>query len=149
MQRQDTGGDNHLDPREESHRVTACQMTVVFVSFLPALWLVVAGQFSLAPAAACATCGVLLWTSGCEDGGHQPAASACAFETSARPPNARIGVQSGPDRFSSPDLILSPNPSLPLPTRFFYRPEQPFTLARCWQFDLRAAHEPRAPTSVS
>jgi len=149
MQRANPARECFMEFENPSLSPRLCRITVVIASFLPALWLALSGPSSLAPVAGCVTCGVLAWAANSKDTGQDRSASAYAFETSARPTNSRIGVQTGPDRFSSPAGVASVFAEPARLALSFHAPEKLMALAHSWQFDLRTALEPRAPSSVS
>jgi hypothetical protein len=64
--------------------------------------------------------------------------------------NRRLSAQPGHDGFAGPDALALPHTALPHPAlHALALSSENLGLAQCWQFRLRAASEPRAPTLVS
>jgi len=148
MQRLDSVNDRFLGSRRIGLNFNSCSRTLVIASVLPALWLVVSAQSLFAPAAGCVTCSAVCAFNR-EESNHEHSPLDFAFQSPARPTPSRPGLQSGPDRLACPPDAAVGCPDLTPETLFFNQPESSLVLARTWQFDLRAALEPRAPSSVS
>ncbi len=125
-------------------------MRILIASLLPTLWLVNSAQGFLVPVADCATFGFCSFAAFFENGAEGASKHPGSFFLAARPHNLRLGLKSGPDK---DPLLQTIHPSRWLKPAFrslsSSPPEIPLLLARGWQFVLRTALEPRAPSLVS
>ena len=124
------------------------RVKITLVVLLPALWLMASGQRFLDPCANCTSASV--WAHSFKGGNPCPSAETGSVDLSARRANSRISSQPPKPNFFSLERI---GRSESLHDQFFaYYPsnrEGLNALAIRWQFDCRAAPEPRAPSSVS
>lgn len=127
------------------------RVKVALVSLLPVLWLMAAGQSFADPCRSCATASASDSKFGLESGRHCPSnKESSSIDLSARRGSARIGSQSAKASF----FPVEPTTGSQVNGRRFLANfssvrEGPRALATRWQFDYRAASEPRAPSSVS
>src|SRR5262249_39253887 len=127
------------------------RVKVALVSLLPVLWLMASGQSFAEPCRNCATANKPDSKFALESGQRCPSNEATVFtDLSARRANARIGSQSAKLIFFPVEPAIG---SRSVDRRFLAvfssLREGPCALAVRWQFDCRAASEPRAPSSVS
>jgi len=126
------------------------RVKVALVSLLPALWLMASGQCFARPCDSCATDNAPDSKFALESGKHCPSKEANSIDLSARRANARIGSHlAKANFFSSEQTTSSRSVDRRFLTDFSSSREGPRALATRWQFDCRAASEPRAPSSVS
>jgi len=79
---------------------------------------------------------------------HAPADS--SFDEAVQRWSRRLNVQPGSDGFSPPATVALREPATHDPSALCtHLPLANLALAQSWQFDWRAASEPRAPSSLS
>jgi hypothetical protein len=127
------------------------RVKVALVSLLPVLWLMASGQYFADPCGACPTGGAPDSKFALESGKHCPSNEATSsIDLSARRANARIGSHlAKANFFPAEPTTNSRSVDRRFLTDFSSSREGPRALATRWQFDCRAASEPRAPSSVS
>src|SRR5258705_1863614 len=124
------------------------RVKVTLVALLPALWLMASGQCFADPRGGRETISARDSKFAFESGKHCPSNEPCSTDLSARRAKARIGSHSakGNPFFIEPiahSQVTHPRFS----GNFSSVREGPLALATHWQFDCRAAPEPRAPSS--
>jgi hypothetical protein len=127
------------------------RIKILFAMWLPLLWLAAAAGISDgAPTGPSGAARAFLSTADADRNQRGPAGDDCASKQLARSMGRRVGTPSGSDPTTS--LIFTANTRFsglePVPALFSVV-EAPAGLARTWQFYLRAASEPRAPSAVS
>jgi hypothetical protein len=127
------------------------RVRIALVSLLPVLWLMASGQSFADPCRNCAPANKYDSKFALESGKRCPSNEAtAATDLSVRRTNARIGSQSAKQNFFPFEpTIGSRSVGQGFFAGFSSLRESPCALAVRWQFDYRAASEPRAPTSVS
>src|SRR5882724_11568897 len=125
------------------------RVKVTLVSLLPALWLMSSGQYFLDP------CGNFVTASACdstfafESGQHCPSNAESSIDLSPRRANSRVGSHSAKTHFPFAEPVVDSQADYRrLLANFSPQRKAPLALATRWQFDCRAAPEPRAPSSV-
>jgi hypothetical protein len=129
------------------------RVKITLAALLPTLWLMAAGQSFADPCgghATLTTVNAFDSEFAFESGKHCPSNDPCSTDLSARRAKARIGSHSAKGIFfvtrpTTRSQVAQPTFS---PNSSSVR-EGPRALATRWQFDCRAAPEPRAPSSVS
>jgi hypothetical protein len=138
--------------RPESDVVKALmdRMKVTLVALLPALWLMASGQYFLDPCGNCPAASASDSSFAFEKGQHCSSNEAGSIDLSARRTNLRVGAQSAKSNFFPVGPTVGSNSvSQRFSAVLSSNREGPLALATRWQFDCRAAPEPRAPSSVS
>lgn len=126
------------------------RVKITLVSLLPALWLMSSGQYFLDPCGNCATARTHDSTFAFESGQHCPSNAKSSIDLSARRANSRVGSHSAKTIFPLVEPVVgSQVHDRRFLATFSSSSESPRALATRWQFDYRAAPEPRAPSSVS
>jgi hypothetical protein len=126
------------------------RVKVTLVALLPALWLMASGQSFTGRCPSCASASSRDSTLALESGQCCPSDAAGSVGLSALRANPRIGAHSAKSNFrplEPIDYSQAFNRTL-----FANSPSQRdglIALAVRWQFDCRAASEPRAPSLVS
>jgi hypothetical protein len=125
------------------------RVKVTLVSFLPALWLMASGPCLVDPCGNCATVSTCGSAFAFEKGKHCPSSGTSCIDVSALPSGARMGSHSVKGNL----FCVQPTTGSVVDRRFLanfsFDREGALALATRWQFDCRAAAEPRAPSSVS
>jgi hypothetical protein len=126
------------------------RVKVTLAALLPALWLMASGQCFADPCAGGATAGARDSKVAFESGKRCPSNEAYSIDLSVRRASARIGSHSAKGNFffTEPTTRSQVAHSRFLGNFTSVR-EGPQALAARWQFDCRAASQPRAPSSVS
>src|ERR1051326_4300729 len=125
------------------------RVKITFVVLLPALWLMASGQGLLDPCDQCINAGAQDSVLAFESGQHCPSSAAGTVDLPARRTNPRAGVHSAKRNFPPLGPIArSQAPDRTLRISCSQRAAA-LALAARWQFDYRAASEPRAPSLVS
>jgi hypothetical protein len=126
------------------------RVKVTLVALLPALWLMASGQSFLNPCAHCASATSRDSASAFESRHSCPSGAAGSVDLSARRANPRIGAQSAKSNFPPFEPINGSQAfDRTFPANSSSQREGLIALAVRWQFDFRAASEPRAPSLVS
>jgi hypothetical protein len=127
------------------------RVKVALVSLLPVLWLMASGQSFAEPCRNCATANKADSKFALESGRRCPSHEATAsIDLSVRRAKARIGSQSAKTSFFPVEpTIGSQSVDGRFSSGFSSFHDGACALAVRWQFDCRAASEPRAPSSVS
>jgi hypothetical protein len=126
------------------------RVKITLAAMLPALWLLASGQCFVDGRGGC---GDLRSgeTAGVNEGGkHRDSNAQCSSELSARRTSSRIGTQ--PAKGYHPKL--EPISGLQFSNHWLFavsnsQAQGPSALASRWQFDCRAAPQPRAPSLIS
>jgi len=126
------------------------RVKVALASLLPVLWLMASGQDLADPCGACPTGSACDSKFAFENGKRCPANEGSSTELSTCRANTRIGSHSAKGNL----FFVEPTDGSEAVGRRFLADfsslrEGPRTLVTRWQFDCRAAPEPRAPSSVS
>lgn len=126
------------------------RVKVTLVALLPALWLIASGERLLGSCGHCSTPTTSVTKHAFENDKGCPSTGYGSVDLSARRVNSRISSQPGKVAFFFLDSTAR-SESLRAQSLANIHPcrEGPIALAARWQFDSRAAPEPRAPTSVS
>jgi hypothetical protein len=125
------------------------RVKVALVSLLPVLWLMASGQSLAGPCSNCSTASTADLKFALKSGKRCSSDESGSIDLSARRANARIGSHSARSNFFPIEPTIS---SRSVDRRFladFSSLPEGSVLATRWQFDYRAAAEPRAPSSVS
>lgn len=126
------------------------RVKITLVSLLPALWLMSSGQCFLDPRGNSAAPDPCDSTSAFESGQSCPSNTHSSIDLSARRSNPRVGSHSAKTNFPFVEPVVgSPAHSRRFLATFSSYSKAPLALTTRWQFDYRAAPEPRAPSSVS
>jgi hypothetical protein len=123
---------------------------VMLTWLLPTLGLVAGGQYAFKPISLFPAEGVSALLAPSSQGKSGNRSDARAFEQSVRVQHRRLGTHFGPS--GGPTLAILTEPQVLAWDRVSFVPigsEAILRLAKSWQFQLRAASEPRAPSSVS
>ncbi len=126
------------------------RVKITFVALLPALWLISSGQGFLDPCGNCASASAEDSSGVFQSGQHCPSSAAGTVDLSSLRANPRIGAHS-PRIPISPFQLIGRSPALHrvASDNFSSQPQAALALAARWQFDFRAASEPRAPSLLS
>jgi hypothetical protein len=126
------------------------RVKVMLAWLLPTLGLAASEYYVLVPVSGSPVgCACALFSAS-KQGKRTPLPDVRSFAQSARLQNRRMGTQSGPSGLSAPVLGLELPLVAPGRVRLSgFSSEAALGLAKRWQFDLRTALEPRAPSSVS
>jgi len=138
--------------RPESDVVKALmdRVKVTLVALLPALWLMASGQYFLDPCGNCPATSASNSSFAFEQGKHCSSNETGSIDLSARRTNLRVSAQSAKNNFFPVEpAIGSKSVSQRFSAVLSSDREGPLALATRWQFDCRAAPQPRAPSSVS
>src|ERR1051325_3993860 len=126
------------------------RVKVTLVALLPALWLMASGQYFLDPCGNCPAASAADSAYAIQKAENGPSSETGSVDLSTRRANLRIGQQSLRGNFFFVQPIAR---SQPVDEQFLSElssnREGPPVLAARWQFDCRAAPEPRAPSSLS
>jgi len=127
------------------------RVKVALVSLLPVLWLMASGQYFADPCRNCATTKASDSKFALESGKRCPSNDATSStDLSARRANARIGSHlTKANLFPVEPTTGSGSVDGRFLVDFSSACDGPRALATRWQFDCRAAPQPRAPSSVS
>jgi hypothetical protein len=126
------------------------RVKVTLAALLPALWLMASGQCFADPCGSCATVSARDSKFAFESGKQCPSNEASSIDLSARRAKARIGSHSAKANLFFIEPIAHSKVAHPkFSGNFSSVREGPLALATRWQFDCRAAPQPRAPSSVS
>ncbi len=126
------------------------RVRIIFAVVVPALWLITPGPFSLAQFSSC-TGGtqVCAFWPGASAARHAPATILYTRGPSSRFSNARVQTHTGPEDLPPLDAASYPPPLAAVPLTISWPNSDLLALANSWQFDWRAAPQPRAPSTVS
>ena len=122
---------------------------ITLVALLPALWLLIPGQYLLGACAVCTNTASCDTTCAFEGAKQCPLHSVCSFDAAARPVKSRIAPQVPKGNFIPLEPVSRSHAVERTPTAVSAQRESPLALATSWQFTCRAALHPRAPSSVS
>jgi hypothetical protein len=123
---------------------------VMLAWLLPTLGLAAAGQYGFEPISLFPADGVSALLSPSTQGRRGREFDTRAFESSARLQQRRLGTHFGPSSPPAPAVLSEPQiMALDRVSLVACGSEATLCLAKGWQFQLRTALEPRAPSSVS
>jgi hypothetical protein len=135
-------------PRRSTVKSLMNRVKVALIVFFPALWLLVSGQSAFNSGSDRASSGVCPDCSAAKCARHYAINSGYSFDFPARPLASRFAPKFSKNRII-PIEAASARAIERASLTVSARREGPSSLAASWQFVLRAAAEPRAPSSVS
>ena len=123
---------------------------IIFASLLPFLWLVATAYGSAGAPSGGSSCYPTSISAAAGRGQHDPARDFNSSKEALRNLNRRAGMSSESDGKPLPVIASAAgHPTLKHVPILFSVVEAPADLVRCWQFYIRTAPEPRAPSAVS
>jgi hypothetical protein len=123
---------------------------IIFAAWLPFLWLVATACGSASVSSGGAGCYPTSISAAAGRGQHDPARDSDPSRQALRNLNRRAGMSCESDGKPVPVIASAAgHPALKQVPILFSVIEAPADLVRCWQFCMRMAPDPRAPSAVS